>query len=106
MNKYNAKKTKVDGIIFHSTKEAERYVELKLCMHARGNDKVIDLELQPKFPIEINGKKICTYIADFKITYADERIVYEDTKGFKTDVYKLKKKLVEAVYSGVEIIES
>ena len=32
-------------------------------------------------------------------------MVYEDVKGYKTDVYKLKKKLVEACYKGTKIIE-
>lgn len=105
MNKYNAKKTEVDGIVFHSKKEAKKYAELKLCMHARGNDKVVNLELQPKFPCVVKGKKICTYIADFRIEYANGKIVYEDVKGVRTPVYKLKKKLVEALYE-IEIIET
>jgi hypothetical protein len=105
MNKYNAKKTEIDGVIFHSKKEANRYAELKLLMHARGDDKIIEIELQPKFPIVVNGKKICTYIADFRIVYADRRIVIEDVKGFKTSIYKLKKKLVEAIYK-INIIET
>ncbi|HEC32774.1 MAG TPA: DUF1064 domain-containing protein [Candidatus Kaiserbacteria bacterium] len=105
MNKYHAQKMEVDGVVFHSRKEGRRYIELKLCKHAKGNDKIIELELQPKFPCVVNGKKICTYIADFKIHYADGRVVVEDVKGALTPVYKLKKKLVEALY-GIEIIET
>lgn len=105
MNKYNAKKTEVDGIVFDSKKEADRYCELKLCMHAKGDDKVIDLKLQPKFVCNVYGKHVCNYYADFKITYANMRVVYEDVKGVKTPVYKLKKKLVLAIF-GIDIIET
>ncbi len=105
MNKYNARKTVVDNITFDSKKEANRYAELKMCMLARGNDKVVDLELQPKYPCVVNGKKVCTYIADFKITYADGSVVVEDVKGMRTAIYRLKKKLVEALY-GIEIVET
>lgn len=59
---------------------------------------------QPEFKIEHKGVKICKYIADFKVQYPDGRIEYEDVKGFKTDIYKLKKKLVLAFY-GIEIKE-
>jgi hypothetical protein len=105
MNKYNAHKTVVDNITFDSKKEANRYAELKMCMLARGNDKVVNLELQPKYPCVVNGKKVCTYIADFKIEYADGTVVVEDVKGMRTPIYRLKKKLVEALY-GIEIVET
>jgi hypothetical protein len=92
----------VDGIVFASKREANRYGELKLLQKA----KVIkDLHRQPKFVIEIRGKKVCTYIADF--SYVDCKLnkgVVEDAKGMRTPVYKLKKKLVEA-YFGLEIKE-
>lgn len=104
MNKYHAKKTEIDGITFHSKKEANHYAELKLCMRAKGDDKVVGLEMQPKFECVVSGKKICNYFADFRIEYADGRIVIEDVKGVKTPVYRLKKKLVEALFE-IEIIE-
>ncbi len=104
MNKYNAKKTEIDGVVFHSKKEAERYAELKLCMHARGDDKVDVLELQPKFLLQegfIDNNKTkhrpIYYIADFRIKYADGREVVEDVKAskeFTTGIYKIKKKML------------
>ena len=100
-SKYKAVKTYVDDICFDSAKEARRYSELKLLEKG----KVINsLELQPEFPVMIEGKKICKYRADFAY-YEDDRRVIEDVKGFKTPIYRLKKKLVEALY-GVEIIET
>lgn len=108
MNKYRNQKTMVDGYLFDSKKEAARYGELKLMFRAK---KLVALELQPKFPIVVNGKKICTYIADFSYDVpfiGNDSIppvrVVEDVKGIKTPIYRLKKKLVEAIY-GVTIQE-
>ena len=102
-NKFNARKTQVDGFTFDSKAEADRYSELKLL--ERGKE-ITHLELQPEYEISVNGRAICKYRADFR--YFDARRqkrVVEDVKGYKTDVYKLKKKLVEACYPGTEIEE-
>lgn len=96
-SKYKAKKIIVDGSKFDSKKEACRYKELKLLERA---GRIRDLKLQPvyllqdKFRYHDKAQRKITYIADF--SYIDcetgENIV-EDVKGFKTDVYMLKKKL-------------
>ena len=92
----------VDGIKFASKAEAKRYGALK--MLARANE-IEELELQPKFSIDINGIHICNYSADFRYVDCREGVqVIEDVKGVKTTVYKLKKRLVEALY-GVKITE-
>ena len=99
-HKYGAQPTEVDGIRFASKAEARRYRELKL-MWAAG--EISYLELQPDYPLIVNGVKIGTYVADF--TYeTDHGTVVEDVKGVKTPVYRLKKKLVKALY-GIEIQE-
>ena len=100
-NKYKAVKTEVDGITFDSKREAARYMELVLMQRA---GEISHLELQPAFECRIDGKKICTYKADFRYFTAKECVV-EDVKGVKTPVYRLKKKLVEALYPGVKIQE-
>lgn len=97
-NKYKAKRTTVDGMTFHSQKEARRYVELKLLERA---GEIQNLQLQRKFPLEVGGVKIGSYIADF--AYRDLRprvteFIVEDVKGFKTPVYRLKKKLMKALF--------
>jgi hypothetical protein len=99
--KYGAKKTVIDGITFASAKEARRYSELSWLAKA---GSISGLELQPRFPVVINGVKVCTYIADFAYFDGKSRVI-EDVKGFKTPIYKLKKKLVEAVFVGVTIKE-
>lgn len=95
-SKYAAVPTVVDGVRFASKREAQRYFELKMRLLAR---EITDLELQPKFPVEVRGKKVCTYIADFQ--YRENGVlVVEDVKSpaTKTPVYRLKKKLCEALY--------
>lgn len=101
-NKYHAVKTTIDGITFDSKRESIRYQELTLLQ--RGN-VIRDLQMQVPFPVVVNGKKICTYIADFQyVEVASGEIKTEDSKGILTPVYRIKKKLVAALY-GVKIIE-
>ena len=101
MSKYKAKPITIDGIRFASTKEGKRYTELKLLERA---GEISRLELQPRYDITINGVKVCTYVADFSYFDKSSRVV-EDVKGMKTPVYRLKRKLVEALYPGVKITE-
>ena len=110
MTKYRAIKTVVDGITFDSKKEAKRYSELKMMEKA---SIIATLRLQPEFKCMVKGKKVCTYKADFEYLMVDEEgpdgqigyYIVEDVKGFKTPVYRLKKKLVEACYPGTVIKE-
>lgn len=104
MSKYRNVRTEIDGITFASKREAARYAELKLLEKAKA---IYGLELQPQYRLDVGGEKICVYRADFR--YIDRstvpnRIVVEDAKGVKTPEYKLKKKLMKAVY-GIEIQE-
>lgn len=101
-SKYRAVRTTIDGVTFASKREAKRFCELKAMQQA---GEISDLELQPVFPIKVNGVLACKYVADFRYRkHAQTTIVVEDVKGMKTPVYRLKKKLVEAIY-GIEIVE-
>lgn len=101
-NKYNARRTEVDGITFASRHEANRYSELMLSQRA---GIITDLDLQHKFSIDVNGTHVCNYFADFTYRLVETgEFVVEDAKGHKTAVYKLKKKLVKAVF-GIDIVE-
>ncbi|MCK5613028.1 DUF1064 domain-containing protein, partial [Candidatus Pacearchaeota archaeon] len=98
MNKFNAKKTIIDGIKFDSKKEANYYQQLLLQKKAKNDsDRVVHIELQPRFDIIVNWKFIGFYKADFRVKYADN-------KGSAYQLFRLKKKLVEATYN-IEIIE-
>lgn len=108
-NKYGNKKVNVDGHTFDSQKEARRYKELKLMERA---GVIKDLELQPMFELiptirtETETLRKTVYKADFKYfdVNADHEIV-EDVKGFKTDVYKLKKKMLLDKYKDIDFRE-
>lgn len=107
--KYYSHQKELDGHIFDSTKEANRYQELKWLLQ---KGEIVKLELQPKFLLQDgyrdeNGKKIrkMEYIADFRITYPDGRQVVIDTKGYKTRVYLNKLKLFRKKYSDIDFRE-
>ena len=104
-SKYGSKKTIVDNIKFDSKWEAERYGQLKAMERAMF---IRDLELQVPYDIVVNDVKICRYVADFRykkesnhtITNDEYYVeVVEDAKGFETPEFKLKKKLMKAVFN-------
>lgn len=85
----------VDNILFDSLKEAHRYQELKLLVRA---GIITSLFLQPILLLSANGISICRYVADFRYVEVNtQAVIYEDVKGCKTSLYKLKKKLVKAL---------
>jgi len=95
----------LDGITFASKKEATRYATLKLLERA---GKIRDLKLQPKFPVEINGRPFTTYTADFQF-YDRElgRVVIEDSKSTgtaKDAAYRLRRRAAELAH-GIEVVE-
>lgn len=121
MTKYRAKKTIIDGITFDSKKEANRYCELKMLERCGA---ISNLELQKTYeliPAQYesysrygkNGKPLkdgkrclernCVYKADF-VYIENGQTVVEDVKGFKTEEYKIKRKLMLYVY-GIRIKE-
>ena len=101
-SKYRAVPTVLDGIRFASKKEAGRYAELLILKKAR---KIRNLVLQPRFKLEVGGVLICTYVADFSYEEGPGRVrKIEDVKGVRTPVYKIKKKLMQAIH-GIEITE-
>lgn len=119
-NKYNAKSVEYDGIKFDSQKEALRYKELRFLI---SEGIITDLRRQVKYlliptqrePDTIGARggvkqgklleRECSYIADFVYTVVETgETVVEDTKGFKTKEYAIKKKLMLFVY-GIRIKE-
>ena len=98
--KYRNKKVHYDGLLFDSIREKTRYQELKL-LEAHG--AISDLQVQQSFRIVIDKILICRYVADFVYFENGFRVV-EDSKGFKTREYIIKRKLMLAVL-GIEIRE-
>lgn len=84
---------------FDSRLENSRYIFLLAEVNA---GRISGLERQVAYPLEVNGRHICTYIADFVYT-RDNRIIVEDVKGFTTDVFRLKRALFRAI-KGFDIL--
>jgi len=84
-----------------SKKEDRRLGELRLLAHA---GEIGDLRHHVSYSLHVNGIHVCDYEADF--VYREKGVeVVEDAKGYRTPVYKLKKRLMRAVL-GIEIRES
>jgi hypothetical protein len=104
-NKYHAEKS--GG--YDSRKEHRRANELRLMQRA---GLISDLREQVSYELipaqrGADGKVIeraCSYVADFVYTDRDGNTVVEDTKGVRTDVYVIKRKLMLQVY-GIRITE-
>lgn len=117
-SKYRNKKIEVEGISFDSKKEARRYKELQAMEQA---GEIEDIKRQVKFvlipaqkePDRIGAKggkykgrtieREVTYIADF-VYWKNGALVVEDTKGFRTKDYIIKRKLMLWVH-GIRIVE-
>ena len=109
MQKYHAIKTEYKGVIYDSKKEAHRSYELDILERA---GKIKNLERQKRFILQesfvaFDGKRIrpISYVADFYYEKNGKKIV-EDTKGFRTEVYLIKKKLFLAKFPDIIFIES
>ena len=119
-NKYKNQKITVDGIEFDSIKEGQRWTELRILEKA---GKIADLQRQVKYVLipaqrepdrvgvrggVIKGKLIereCSYVADFVYKGLEKKeLVVEDTKGFRTPEYIIKRKLMLYQY-GIRIKE-
>lgn len=117
-NKYGSRKITKDGMTFDSLREYRRFCELRLLEKA---GQITDLRRQVKFvlvpaqygPDSIGkrggvkrGKLIereVSYVADF--VYAEgEKQVVEDSKGFRTKDYIIKRKLMLWVH-GIQVKE-
>ena len=102
-SKYRNIRTVVDGISFMSKKEAQRYCELKIAL---ASGVIVDLELQPVFElqesfIDKDNKKIRSiiYRADFRFIETETNLtIIEDTKGYFTEIFKIKEKLFKKKY--------
>ncbi|MBQ6679583.1 MAG: DUF1064 domain-containing protein [Lachnospiraceae bacterium] len=109
-SKYHNQKIEIDGHMFDSKKEARRYQELSLLQKA---GEIRDLKLQPEFVLIPCFKKggrtyrKTSFIADFMyFDCAVGKTIVEDVKGYKTDVYRLKKKLFEFRYPEYSLKET
>lgn len=107
-SKYGNTKVQIGGLKFDSKREATRYKVLRAREEA---GEISHLELQPRFklrcgdrPVIFDSGRQAVYVADFSYFEGEKRIV-EDSKGFRTPEYKLKRAIVHAMHPAVKIIE-
>ncbi len=108
--KYGNKKINTPDGLFDSKKEYQEWCQLKLLQKA---GEITELERQKEFQLiptiktNVETLRRVSYFADF--FYFDKRLdcyVAQDTKGFQTDVYKIKKRLMLMLYPKIAFIES
>lgn len=100
-NKYSNKKVNLGGEVFDSRLEARRYQVLRLLERAgeiHGLERQKAYELQPAYTIGFRKVRPITYVADFVYYDKYNKLHIEDAKGYRTEVYKLKKKMFEYRY--------
>ena len=119
-SKYGNKKAKANGKVFDSKTERSRYYTLQMLEKA---GEISNLRLQVPFEIipaiyetvEVQLKtktkqvqklvqRAAHYVADFVYKDKDGNMVVEDSKGFRTKEYELKKKMMRA-FLGITIKE-
>lgn len=100
-SKYRSVPTEVDGHRFPSKKEANVYIGLKLLERGK---QISGLTLQPRYPLVVNGHKVCTFVPDF-LYFEKGKCVCGEAKGYRTQVYQIKSKLFRALYPDIELRE-
>jgi hypothetical protein len=106
-SKYKNRKTKVDGILFDSQKEADYYIDLRYKLEI---GMIVGFCRQPEFILQegTDDMQPIRYKADFIVWYKDGTTEVYDVKAskdFQTDVYKLKKKMFKKRFPNLELIE-
>ena len=89
-SKYGNKTTEVGGHKFDSRKEARFFLQLQQDPTVKSIRNQVKYELIPKQ----QGERACSYVADFVVEYQDGSTVVYDVKGMRTDVYRIKRKLM------------
>jgi len=101
----------MEGIIFASKAEMQRYGELRIMQKA---GIIRDLEIQPEYILQEaftwKGQKFrpILYRADFRyLDLTTNRNIVEDVKAksYLTEVYKLKKKMLLKRYPDLNFVE-
>lgn len=102
-NKYGAKKTEYNGVVYDSIGEAGYAKQLDMLMKAKDpNERVARWERQVTVPLKAYGVTISYYRIDFVVHMANGIKKYVEYKGFPTDAWRHKWKHFEAQMSAEE----
>lgn len=97
----SAKKERYGGRVYASRSEAA---------YARHLDRLLErseIEAwtpQVRVPLEVEGVVVCTMVPDFSVELKDGERILVEIKGYATPVWRLKRKLLEALYPDVTYI--
>lgn len=99
-NKYNARKTEYNGVRYDSKLEAS--VAYELDMRLKAGD-FVSVERQHKIKLYVylpDGSRayLFNYIVDFKCERPDGSVLLVEAKGLETEVFKVKKKILDLVW--------
>lgn len=94
-NKYHAKSTIYEGVVYHSKFEAAYAQELDL--RVRGKD-IASWDRQVKLDLKVNGQHITNYYIDFLVHHKDGSREFVETKGFATAEWQMKWRIFEATF--------
>lgn len=100
-NKYSAIKAVYNGRKYDSKAEANYAQELDLRLKAKD---ILLWEPQVTIKLEIEGKLVCSYRADFKVTLKNGIIQYVDVKGMSLPIFKLKMKLLKILHPEINLL--
>ncbi len=93
-NKFGAKKREVNGITYHSGREAQEAEDIELMKKA---GVITEWRRQVKLPLDVNGHHITNYFIDFILYYPDGKIELREVKGMVLDTFRNKWSLLEAI---------
>lgn len=92
-NKYNAKKKSYKGRSYDSTAECNHAIKLDAGKQA---GEIKEITPQFKIALKVNGVHICNYFMDFRVMLVDGTIEYHEVKGYATQLWRMKWRLLEA----------
>jgi len=88
------------GRVYHSAAEARYASELEL---RRRIGEIRAWRPQPRFRLEVQGHLVCVVMLDFEITERDGSLSYVEVKGWESQLWKLKRKLLAALYPNIRL---
>jgi hypothetical protein len=101
-SKYHNTPSQYKGRLYHSRFEAEYAMILD---DMKNNSEIMDWQPQYVLRLDVNGKHICNYIADFVVVKAgQDNAEIHETKGYFTPISKLKWRLAQALYPDYKFV--
>jgi hypothetical protein len=59
---------------------------------------------QIRWPLVVNGVRVCTIVPDFRVWTSNTEYEFRECKGYAQPVWKLKRKLFEALHPDIPYV--